>query len=45
MVQDTSPLGYDYAIDKIAPAKVSLMPILRSGLGMIDGEPSTFVSY
>ncbi|KAL9091978.1 MAG: hypothetical protein Q9159_001123 [Coniocarpon cinnabarinum] len=34
--QDTSPLGYDYGVDTLVPSKVSIMPILRSGLGMVD---------
>lgn len=35
---DKSPLGYEFTIDKVTPKRLSLMPILRSGLGMIDGE-------
>lgn len=38
---DTSPLGYEFEKDEVVPSleegKVSLMPILRSGLGMLDG--------
>jgi uracil phosphoribosyltransferase len=34
--QDKSPLGYSYTTENIAPAKISLVPILRSGLSMID---------
>ncbi|KAL9060029.1 MAG: hypothetical protein Q9162_000879 [Coniocarpon cinnabarinum] len=34
--KDTSPLGYDYGVDTLVPSKVSIMPILRSGLGMVD---------
>lgn len=33
---DTSPLGYEYPVETVTPGKISLMPILRSGLGMID---------
>lgn len=36
--EDSSPLGYEYTADTISPARISLMPILRSGLGMVDGE-------
>ncbi|KAJ6260978.1 Uracil phosphoribosyltransferase [Drechslerella dactyloides] len=40
--QDTTPLGAEYAVEKVAE-KVVLVPILRSGLGMIDGtSPSNF---
>jgi uracil phosphoribosyltransferase len=41
---DTSPLGYEFPKDEVVPSleegKVSLMPILRSGLGMVDGACS-----
>ncbi|KAH0367538.1 uracil phosphoribosyltransferas-like protein, partial [Aureobasidium melanogenum] len=33
---DQSPLGYDFAVDSISPSHVSLVPILRSGLSMVD---------
>ncbi|KAG9514388.1 uracil phosphoribosyltransferas-like protein, partial [Aureobasidium melanogenum] len=33
---DQSPLGYDFPIDSISPSHVSLVPILRSGLSMVD---------
>ncbi|KAI5207391.1 uracil phosphoribosyltransferase-like protein [Aureobasidium subglaciale] len=33
---DQSPLGYDFAIETISPSHVSLVPILRSGLSMVD---------
>ncbi|KAK5163085.1 putative uracil phosphoribosyltransferase urg2 [Cryomyces antarcticus] len=33
---DQSPLGYDYDRDTIAPSTISLVPILRSGLGMVE---------
>jgi uracil phosphoribosyltransferase len=35
--KDQSPLGYEYPIDSISPSHVSLVPILRSGLSMVDG--------
>jgi len=35
--KDTTPLGYAYTTEKITPERISVMPILRSGLGMIDG--------
>ncbi|KAI5251924.1 uracil phosphoribosyltransferase-like protein [Aureobasidium subglaciale] len=31
-----SPLGYDFPIETISPSHVSLVPILRSGLSMVD---------
>ncbi|KAI4796372.1 uracil phosphoribosyltransferase-like protein [Aureobasidium sp. EXF-8845] len=33
---DKSPLGYDFPVDSISPSHVSLVPILRSGLSMVD---------
>lgn len=35
---DTSPLGYEYPVDRVIPQRISVMPILRSGLAMVDGE-------
>ncbi|KAF1345855.1 putative uracil phosphoribosyltransferase [Delphinella strobiligena] len=37
---DESPLGYTYARETISPAHISLVPILRSGLGMVDALQS-----
>lgn len=34
---DKSPLGYEYGVEVLEPRRVSIMPILRSGLGMVDG--------
>ena len=36
--QDTTPLGIEYETQGIDPADLALVPILRSGLGMVDGE-------
>lgn len=36
-LQDKSPLGYEYATTTITPTQISLVPILRSGLSMVDG--------
>ncbi|KAF2147885.1 uracil phosphoribosyltransferase [Myriangium duriaei CBS 260.36] len=33
---DTSPIGYTYTTDKISPTNVSIVPILRSGLSMVE---------
>ncbi|KAF2138728.1 uncharacterized protein K452DRAFT_320855 [Aplosporella prunicola CBS 121167] len=33
---DKSPLGYEFPVDTITPSRISLVPILRSGLGMTD---------
>jgi len=35
--QDETPLGYTYTTEVIAP-HVALVPILRSGLGMLEGD-------
>ncbi|MCJ1481565.1 hypothetical protein MMC06_001724 [Schaereria dolodes] len=34
---DESPLGYQYTQEVIAPSRIALVPILRSGLGMVEG--------
>ncbi|KAI9810575.1 MAG: hypothetical protein M1832_001236 [Thelocarpon impressellum] len=34
--EDKSPLGYTYTTQTITPSEISLVPILRSGLGMVD---------
>lgn len=36
-----SHLGYEYSTTSILPETISLVPILRSGLGMIEGMPSS----
>ncbi|KAL2181492.1 uracil phosphoribosyltransferase-domain-containing protein [Thermothelomyces heterothallicus CBS 202.75] len=33
---DVTPLGYEFQTHQLAPGSVSLVPILRSGLGMIE---------
>lgn len=35
-IQDETPLGYEYTTETAYP-KIALVPILRSGLGMVDG--------
>ena len=37
LMQDSSPLGYEFAVQEVVPARISIMPIMRSGLGMIEG--------
>lgn len=37
---DKSPLGYTYSKTTISPSKISLVPILRSGLAMVDALES-----
>jgi uracil phosphoribosyltransferase len=37
MNQAKTHLGYEYTTQNIAPNTISLVPILRSGLGMLDG--------
>ncbi|KAH9824515.1 Uracil phosphoribosyltransferase [Teratosphaeria destructans] len=34
--KDNSPLGYEYATEDISPSHISLVPILRSGLSMVE---------
>lgn len=38
--QGASPLGYEYTTETISPASVCLVPILRSGLSMVDALQS-----
>ncbi|KAL2156307.1 hypothetical protein VTH82DRAFT_1052 [Thermothelomyces myriococcoides] len=33
---DVTPLGYEFQTNQLAPGSVSLVPILRSGLGMVE---------
>lgn len=35
--QDKTPLNIEYDTEDISPSDVAIVPILRSGLGMIDG--------
>ena len=35
-MQDLSPLEYEYTTEDVSPARISLIPILRSGLGMLE---------
>ena len=37
--QDKTPLGYEFQTAKLEPEAISLVPILRSGLGMVEGKP------
>jgi uracil phosphoribosyltransferase len=37
-LQDRTPLGVEYETQGIDPADLALVPILRSGLGMVDGK-------
>ena len=38
LLQDESPIGFEYQFETINVKKITLVPILRSGLGMIDGS-------
>ncbi|KAK3680176.1 hypothetical protein LTR78_000553 [Recurvomyces mirabilis] len=37
---DVSPLGYEFTVEDISPSHISLVPILRSGLSMLDAVQS-----
>lgn len=37
-LQDKTPLGFEYETTTISPETISIVPILRSGLGMIEGK-------
>ncbi|TKA79220.1 hypothetical protein B0A55_03960 [Friedmanniomyces simplex] len=41
---DESPLGYQYTTQDITPSHISLIPILRSGLSMLDAVQSLLPS-
>jgi uracil phosphoribosyltransferase len=34
---DSTPLGFEYTTSTLTPETISLVPILRSGLGMVEG--------
>ncbi len=36
--QDETPIGFQYDVESILPEKITIVPILRSGLGMLDGS-------
>lgn len=42
--QDVTPLGFEFSSTTIEPATMCLVPILRSGLGMVEGA-FTYLSY
>ncbi|TKA37498.1 hypothetical protein B0A54_11456 [Friedmanniomyces endolithicus] len=43
-LSDESPLGYEYTTEGISPSHISLIPILRSGLIMLDAVQSLLPS-
>ncbi|KIV87462.1 uracil phosphoribosyltransferase, variant [Exophiala sideris] len=36
MIQDVTPIGFEYTFEAIDCSKITLVPILRSGLGMVE---------
>ncbi|KAK0279932.1 hypothetical protein LTR35_000981 [Friedmanniomyces endolithicus] len=44
LATDKSPLGYEYTTEGISPLHISLIPILRSGLSMLDAVQSLLPS-
>jgi hypothetical protein len=40
ITQAKTKLGYEYTTQVVSPSSISLVPILRSGLGMLDGLSS-----
>ena len=36
--QDHTPLGFEYTTSTVTPESISLIPVLRSGLGMVEGR-------
>ncbi|KAI7112206.1 hypothetical protein D0869_12775 [Hortaea werneckii] len=34
--KDVSPLGYEYPVENVSPSSMNIVPILRSGLSMVD---------
>lgn len=41
--KDESPIGFEYTTTTVDPSTISIVPILRSGLGMVEGN-SQFAS-
>lgn len=39
-----SPLGYEYTVETVSPATMNIVPILRSGLSMVDAVQSLLPS-
>ena len=37
LAKNRTPLGYDYPTTLVSPEYISLVPILRSGIGMVEG--------
>lgn len=35
--QDESPIGFEYVTTTVKPSTTCIVPILRSGLGMVEG--------
>jgi uracil phosphoribosyltransferase len=43
--KDETPIGFEYTTTTIEPQQFSLVPILRSGLGMVEGPyPAALLS-
>lgn len=42
-IQAETPLGYHYSVETATP-HVALVPVLRSGLGMLEGRPSPYLA-
>lgn len=38
LLQDKTPLGFEYETTTVVPETISIVPILRSGLGMVEGR-------
>jgi uracil phosphoribosyltransferase len=37
-MQDETPIGFEYSFEAVDCSKITLVPILRSGLGMVEGK-------
>lgn len=43
--KDKTPLGVEYETQGLEPANLALVPILRSGLGMVEGMLCSLTIY
>ena len=41
--QDQTPLGFEYTTTTISPGTICIVPILRSGLGMVEGMRTRYL--
>lgn len=43
VLQGETPIGEEYTMETISPSSITIVPILRSGLGMLEGWPGPVI--